>query len=201
MTTVCDTSVPKRFDTKEAEQEGFADLALCDLSMLPKWGIKGRGAAAWLESADVSVPPGSFETAALADGGLVVRYPGDEFLLEGGVRDRVVSSLAKRAIATGDVFSYERQDGTILLTGARAREVLAQTCGLDFTKTPSDRVVMTRVAGVNCTILPQEIDGVLCYRIWADYSYAAYLWDTLVEISSDLGGRVIGISTVLSEQP
>ena len=190
--TVCGMSVPQRFDVPEVEQAAVEELALCDLSLLRKWGVKGLGAASWLAKAGITVPKENYQFETLADDGLIVRLPGGEFFLEGGVSNRVLPRLVKRAITTDDVFPVERQDATIVLLGERSREVLAQTCGLNFAELSQDEAVMTRIAGVSCTILPQKS----AYRIWVDYSYAAYLWDTLVDISAELGGRVVGAASI-----
>lgn len=195
----CGMEVPKRFDSAEVEQKATQDLALCDLSLLPKWGVKGRGAAACLTASGINVPAENYQTGSLADGGLIVRLPGEEFLLEGGLQNEILPSVAKQATATDDVFSIERQDATILLLGERSQEVLAQTCGLNPEELVQGQAVMTRVAGVSCTLLPQQLDGTLAYRMWVDYSYAAYLWDTLIEICGELGGRVVGAAAVLSD--
>jgi len=196
---VCDMLVPRRFSTPQFEQTALEDLNVCDLSFLTKWGIKGAGAENWLTAAGLSVPQENFATAALSDDGLIVRLPGNEFLLESGVANEVVPTLIDREVSASDVFPVVRQDATLLLSGARSSEVLAQTCGLDIEKLPQDQAVMTRVAGVSCTMLPQQVQGVQAFRIWVDCSYAVYLWDTLVEIGTELGGHMIGPATLLAD--
>lgn len=196
---VCDMLVPKRFNTPQFEQTALEDLNVCDLSFLTKWGVKGADAANWLTEAGVSVPSENFASGALSDGGLMIRLPGEEFFLESGVANEVVPALIGREVPVSDVFPVVRQEATLLLSGARSPEVLAQTCGLDITKLPQDRAVMTRVAGVSCTMLPQQVQGVQAFRIWVDCSYAVYLWDTLVEIGTELGGHMIGPATLLAD--
>jgi sarcosine oxidase gamma subunit len=70
--------------------------------------------------------------------------------------------------------------------------VLAQTCGIDFEQAPPRQVILTRLAGVTCAILPQPEQDTEVYRLWVDHSHGIYLWQTLVQISDELGGRVIG---------
>jgi hypothetical protein len=43
--------------------------------------------------------------------------------------------------------------------------------------------IYTRIAGVSCGIIPFEESGQRLYRIWVDYTLAAYLWETLAEIA------------------
>ena len=37
-------------------------------------------------------------------------------------------------------------------------------------------MVYTQVAGAACGVLPRGEDGQRAYRLWVDYSLAAYLW-------------------------
>jgi sarcosine oxidase subunit gamma len=90
------------------------------------------------------------------------------------------------------VYRVERADATFLLSGTRSREVLAQTCGVNFAAVPAHKLVMTRVAVATCSILPQPIGDLSVYRMWTDYTYAPYLWQTLLEIIDELGGGVVG---------
>ncbi len=86
-----------------------------------------------------------------------------------------------------------------MLAGSRSTEVFAQTCGINFGEMPQRHVIFTRVAGVSCTVFPDSIRDIEAYRIWVDFSYAEYLWETLVEISESLGGSVIGAGCVFPE--
>ncbi len=70
---------------------------------------------------------------------------------------------------------------------ARARrEVLAQTCAINFAAAPAGQLIYTRVAGVSCAILPALDGNPLSYRIWVDPSYAGYLAETLANIATEL---------------
>ena len=91
-----------------------------------------------------------------------------------------------------------RQDASILLSGSRAAEVFLQTCGYDFRK-PGDRLVMTRVAGVSCSILHRTINRLGTFQLWMDGSFGAYLWKTLLEIARELGGRPVGLACFFPE--
>ena len=54
------------------------------------------------------------------------------------------------------------------------------------------RLIMTRVAGVSCAVLPIEAAGIPQFRLWLDCSYGVYLWEALYEIVRDHGGEVVG---------
>ena len=184
-----------RFDADEAEPSPLPTPGLCDLSGLTKLGVKGRHAEKWLTGQGVDVPATTYESRSLDDGGLIVRLGTDEFLLESGFADddNRVATLATQLDPTADhVYRIERQDATFLLVGLRALDVLAQTCGVNFREAAPRHLVLTRVAGVSCGVCSDAVGEIPCYRIWVDYSYAAYLWETLEQIGTDLGGRVIG---------
>jgi sarcosine oxidase subunit gamma len=168
-------------------------LALCDLSALPKLGVKGAGAEAWLREQGIEVPPATYDTRALESAeGVIVRLGVSDFFLEGGISDNVLSRLsAELARFPPQVYRVERQDATILLTGERAPEVLAQLCSIDFRSAPVGRVCLTRVGGVSCAVLPQASEAPL-FRLWVDYTYAVAFWEALVEVSGELGGQIVG---------
>lgn len=173
-------------------------LALCDASRLPKLGIKGPDAARFLSDRGIDVPSAIFASGPLSDGGLVARLGADEFILEGGPSGEVVQDLSLQLEPTGgQVFRVERGDATLLLIGSRANVVLAQTCGINFQDVPQRHLVLTRVAGVSCDVLPESVADQPAFRIWVDCTYALYLWETLVEISEELGGIVVSASCIL----
>ena len=189
-----------RLQSVEAERQAMQEVALCDLSCLRKLGVKGRESPSWLQSQQIEVPEAIYQSSDLADGGLVVRLATDEFFLESGIGDESVSKLTTQLDSTApDVFSVPRQDATFWLIGPRAVEVLAQTCSIDFRQTATRRLVMTRIAGTSCSILPDAVGDTWACRLWVDYGYAAYLWEVLVEISGSLGGSVIGSASVFPE--
>ena len=192
--------VALRFTEIESERRVMRQLGLCDLSGLAKFGVKGHDAAAWLGSQDITVPDAIFAASCLSGGGFVARFGDNEFFIEDGIKAATVDSLRRDvAAATGDVFFVERQEATLLLTGERSLDVLSQTCAMNFCAAASGCVIMTRVAGVTCSILPEEVEGVPCYRLWVDASYAEYLWTALLEIAQSLGGDVIDVGCIYPE--
>jgi sarcosine oxidase subunit gamma len=191
--TVAGAQVAVRFGLAKNEREAARSLALCDVSALPKLGLKGPGTAFWLAENGVRIPGAIYETSSLEDGGLVVRAGEEEFLLESGMDARTVPDLASRLGEDAQgVYRIEREDATFLLCGTRAVDALAQTCGIDFAEAAPNRLILTRVAGVSCGILPQPAENMVVYRLWVGPSSAIYLWEQLTQILSDLGGAITG---------
>ena len=190
------------FGDPVGESEVALDLGLSDISPLPMVGVKGSSASTWLCAQDVDVPVDIYETGKLADGGWIARIAKDEFLLASGPAGTSVPALTGAlARAQDGVFRVARQDAAFLLTGVRAVDVFAQTCAVNMLQLPAGRLVMTRVAGVSCAILPWQRQGMAIYYIWTDTSYAVYLWETVHEIVAELGGQVVGAATVLEGFP
>jgi len=171
-----------------------ADLGLCDLSILPKFGIKGPGAVAWVREQGINVPDVTCGASPIEGGGWVVRSGGDEVFIEGTLQGEPVSRLvaALKENTPPHCYRIERQEATFLTLGARVHDALLQTCGVDLAKEPTDRAIYTRVAGVSAAIVVEEQFGHRAYRLWVDYTYASYLWEQLAEIMNELGGGVVG---------
>ena len=196
-----DARIAWRYDSADANDAAARTLGLCDLSPLAKLGLKGPNASAWLQEQGAPLPASVFESLHIdqdnGDGGLIVRLGSDEFFLESGLRGDLLAQLdANLGRGRPGVVRVERQEATFLLTGSRALEVLAQTCGINFREVPSNRLVMTRVAGVNCSVLPEEADDFSRYRLWVDPTYAIALWDSVEQISRELGGQLVGASAI-----
>tara|TARA_B100000809_G_scaffold218183_1_gene224680 strand:+ start:314 stop:871 length:558 start_codon:yes stop_codon:yes gene_type:complete len=162
-----------------------AAAELQDLSDYRKVGVKGPGAVEWLRAQGVVCPGNTYDTIRTAAGSIVARVGSDEVIIESPPGDdgaeRIDAALAIRAPG---VFGVEQQTSTFRLGGAGAPDVWRQTCGVDVTGESADRLIYTRVAGVACGVLPEEIEGHRSYRLWVDYGYAPALFRSLVEIAA-----------------
>jgi sarcosine oxidase subunit gamma len=187
------------FGAPEAEAAALGKLALCDLSCLPKLGIKGPGAEDWLRQRQVDVPPAVYDTRPL-EGGLIARFGTSDFLLEGGISGDCLTPLSGELdLSPPGLYRVERQDATFVLAGTRANSVLAQLCSLDFPSAAPGRLLLTRAGGVNCGILPDAREGVPLYRLWVDITFAVSLWESLTTIVAELGGRTVGAACLYPE--
>lgn len=182
------------FKDPESEDQKKRELALCDVSCFPRMSVKGPGTVSWLEQMQVPVPETVYSCLLLEDDGLVIRTDRQEVFLEDGPQSHIVSRLTEQlASGVSSLLRVERQDAAFLLSGSKANQVLAETCGFDF-REPGIQLVMTRVAGVSCALLPLRTAGVPVYRIWLDGSYGVYLWEALLEIIHEHGGDAVGLA-------
>lgn len=186
--------VPLHFESHQSESASMRDLAICDVSSLPKLGVKGKGAAAWLSGEGIPIPNGIYEWLPFDKGAMIIRFATDEFFLEDRMEGEWVVNLSSRLGRGLDgVYRVERQDTGLLISGKRSHEVLAQTCSYPFDDN-EQKVVMTRVALVSCSILPLLIKEVQTFRLWFSSTYGIYLWNSLTEIVEELDGKTVGVA-------
>jgi sarcosine oxidase subunit gamma len=185
-------TVPLCFTTPEDELTQLAELSLADLSALPRFGCKGRGAEGWMAARGLPVPSSIYGWERLEDGGLLVRVDSREFMVEndlgGGCAETLIVELGSGA---DGVYPVQRQDAAFVLVGRRAGEVLAQTCSVNFAETGSD-FLKARVALTSCSVKRDDLGGVPAYRLWCEPSYGEYLFAALLEITTELGGGPVG---------
>ena len=185
-------TVPLCFATPEEEHALLSELALGDLSALLRFGCKGRRTADWMAARGLPVPPSIYGWERLEDGGLLVRVDNREFMVENGLGGGCAETLiAELGSGADGVYRVQRQDAALVLAGRRAAEVLAQTCGVDFSETGDD-FLKTRVALTSCSIKREPLGDVPAYRLWCEPSYGEYLFAALLEIVHELGGGPVG---------
>jgi sarcosine oxidase, subunit gamma len=175
-------------------------LQLCDLSALRRTGLKGPGAASWLQARNLHVPEHANSWSALDSGGLVARLGRNEFMLEDGPHGAVVSGVVGDLAAPPvNVYPVLRQDAALIMRGEAVHELLTQTCSIDFSSIPTrDQVVtLTMLAGIAVTVIDDSAAHPLpCFRLWCDGTYGIYLWETLLEIAGELGGGAVGFAAI-----
>ena len=177
--------------------DNVTELEIVDLSFIPRFGVKGAGAEAWLATQSIAVPDFPNSWCFLSKGGIIARLGTKEFLIE----DRTIAPQLIKACKSppAKVYPVLSQDLAIALIGLQVNELLLQTCNFNFqslsiTENP---VILTLMAGVNVTIIPGVLQEQPFYRIWCDGTFGAYLWETLNVIASELNGGAIGNVTLL----
>jgi len=164
-------------------------LTITDHSLLPRAGVKGPGAAAWLAALGLNLPASPNHWLELPQGGLVDRLGQSEYLIDGNAE--VVAKIAATARTPG-VYPVLRQDASFSISGSCVSELLMQTCNVDFRILDADPalLLMTSMVGVSVVVVPLKTGASPNYRLWCDGTYGLYLWETLNEIISELGGGV-----------
>jgi sarcosine oxidase subunit gamma len=149
-----------------------------------RFGVKGPRAAELLRQLDVELPePNYWAPWRRGDSGdspdVLCRLGTTEFFIEEGSQSAGIAALQK-LIGDGASGAYPvlREDFAVVLGGARAPEVLAQVCNVNFAELAPRAVVMTLMIGVAVLVMPQQRNG-LVYRIWCDPSFGSYLTSEL----------------------
>lgn len=190
---IANTPIALHFGAPEVELNQARCLALCDVSAFPKLGIKGPQAYSWLKSQGIQPPTEIYGVVDLADGGILAKIAANEFFLESGIASSTVEQVSTQLGSAPDgCYRVEQENGAFLLSGSHYKQVMAQACAVDLAEAPTQRMVYCRVAATSCGLLPDSIHDIELVRIWVDPSLAVYLWQTLAQITDELGGKIIG---------
>ena len=175
----------------------LASSMLREVSARPRFGCKGPGAETWLHEHGLAVPKAPNSWSCESGDVLVARLATSEFLVESldvehaRIRETAASLLDPGQRRAGLV-PVLRQDLVLELTGARANDLLLETCNVNFAPFARDaeenagRLVLTSMTGVGVIVLPRRAGGELKYTLWCDPSFGHYLDSTLAGIADDL---------------
>jgi heterotetrameric sarcosine oxidase gamma subunit len=154
---------------------------------LVKRGVKGPGVAAWTQRHDLPLPATRYAVLPVGAAGVLARAGEGELVLECTPQDALWERWqAALAESPAGVYDIPQQSVTLELSGPRASRVLSRSCAVNLAEEPVETILYTRIAGVSCAVLPRGAGEPRSYRLWVDYSLAAYLWTTLAELTEDL---------------
>jgi sarcosine oxidase subunit gamma len=181
-------------------------LALCDLSPLPRLGFKGARTLAWLRAQGVALDERANQAFAQPGGGLcAVLAPGEALLLAPlSGRDAAIERLAATWSIAGAEACYPvpRQDSHFwfLVSGRQAPAMFAKICGVDLRpgKFADLGIAQTSVARGNCVVLRADRGGTLAYHLLGDSASAEYMWDCVIDAMAEFRGRPVGVTAVRS---
>ncbi len=172
--------------------DNVTELEIVDLSFIPRFGVKGAGAEAWLAMQSIVVPDRPNSWTFLSKGGIIACLGTNEFLVE----DRTIAPQLITACKSppAKVYPVLRQDLAIALMGTKVNELLLQTSSFNFQalNLAENPVILTSMVGVNVTVIPGILQGQPFYKIWCDGTFGAYVWETLLAVASKLDGSAIG---------
>ena len=185
--------------TSPAQPDG---AMLRDVSARPRFGCKGPMAEAWLHELGLSVPQPANSWCCERGEILVARLATSEFLVESlapahGRTWEIAASLLDPGQRRTGLVPVLRQDRVLELGGARANDLLLETCNVNFAPLARDaeqnagRIVLTSMIGVGVIVLPRRAGGGLNYTIWCDPSFGHYLYSTLAGIADDLSREAV----------
>jgi len=185
-----------------------APVWLHDGSGRARFGFKGAGAPAWCETQGLPLPAKPNTAASLDNGtGLLGRLAYTEFYVEHADAARIDAlraALGSGARSSGGgVYPVHRRDACVLLGGPAATDVLLQTCNVNFAAVDmaASPLLMTLVVGVSVLVFPRMENGEQVYRLVCDPTFAPYLWRTLGNVVTDLGGQIQAAAVAFNNEP
>jgi sarcosine oxidase subunit gamma len=173
-------------------------LGVCDVSFLPRFGVKGLNVLQWLRANRLNVPAEPNTWEAQESGALLLRLGNSEFLLEDQPGGNACESLnAADGKSIHGLYKVLRNDASFILSGSDVLALFSELCSLDLRDKAlaANGLVMTQVAGISATVVRQYLNGEPVYRLWCDGTYGPYMWETLMEIATEHGGGAVGAST------
>jgi sarcosine oxidase subunit gamma len=159
----------------------MSSIRVENVSRTTRAGVKGPGSAAWL--ADLGLPvPAAPNTWQPTQGGLIARLGLSEFLIEGPEAAKLAAPCAP------GIYPVLRQDLALVLRGTQLHDLLLEMCAVNFRalSLAARPVVLTSMVSVGVTVIPGELEGVPCYRLWCDASYGEWFLDTLTAVANEL---------------
>jgi sarcosine oxidase, subunit gamma len=179
-------------------------LKLVDLSVCPRWGVKGRGALAWLTARGAVLPAANNRSARQADSTLVAQLSPGEGIVLGPVpvSPSHLGAAIDQIPANGEAACYPvlRRDShaCFMIVGDEAHRVLAKLCGVDLSPSSfaEGQVAQTSVARLSAIVIRNDVGPRLAFLILADSPSAEYLWECLLDAMAEFHGAVAGADCV-----
>lgn len=175
-----------------------APLALVDLSPLPRVGVKGTRARAWLVEYGWPVPETNNTAAQHAEGALVLRLGDNELLVLCDPRTDGMAVHELEAAIPGDgAWHAPRRDSYswFRLEGDAAVACLAKLCGVDLRpeKFAPGAIAQTSVARLNAIVCRDPAAATPAFHLLADSASALWFWDALLDAMTEFGGAAGGL--------
>jgi sarcosine oxidase subunit gamma len=182
-------------------QADARELALVDLSALPRIGFKGRGTVDAMRRRGIALEPQANHAFLQGDGSLCLVLAASEVLM--------LSNLAGDGARFGEwdrEFRLEDEERTyplprrdshfwIAVSGRRAPEMFAKLCAIDLRliKFPNLALTQTSVAKMTGIVVRWDRGTTPVFHLLADIASALYFSTCLIDAAREFGGAFIGL--------
>ena len=186
--------------------EAARQLAITDLSPLPRLGFKGRETISAMQKRGIKVEATPNRAFRQPDGGLCLVLAASEVIL--------LSPLAGdngRLQALHDSWRLDDAERTypllrsdshawFVVSGAKAPEMFAKICGIDLrlAKFADLSIAQTSVAKISAIVTRADIRDTPAFHILADSASALYFFDCLIDAAQEFGST-IACRTILKD--
>ena len=195
-----DTLLVSNYGSSE-ETAQAKNLALIDLSTLPRTGFKGAGTTTWAASQGVKIPQQPNLALLQKDQSLAVRLSHHELLILSNI-DHLSTQIERLdATAVGpQTYTLPRADSHcwLAVTGSQAAEMFSKVCGVDLRphKFANNTVAQTSVAKASSIVIRHDLGTTHCFYVLTDVSAAEFLWDCLIDAMLEYDGGPMGVASM-----
>lgn len=193
--------IPDAYTTPEGETAALQrNVGLADISAQGKVIVKGLEADGII-SAHFGKTPAKFGEVLEIESNhlLVARLTMDEFLIltPPGIEQEIVSSLEAEISSQNTFVSVIDQTSGLVglsISGPESSRVMMKLCALDFNPIafPNLHVAQSSFSKVRATIIRHDQGGLPTFELFADRSYADYLWDAILDAGMEFGIQLVG---------
>ncbi len=174
-------------------------VALCDQSHNGKIRIEGQTAGAMLDADELAIG-----ASKAVEYGLIYRLRQDLFFVSvAGYSEETAVTFTNQAANSPDLITVtDMTHGSpeLWLIGPNSAELLSRLCGLDFhdSQFPNGTAKQSSVAKTSQLIIRHDLGETPAYTLIGGRSFAAYLWQTILDAGQDLGIQPIGSAVLES---
>ena len=197
--------VPEAYTDLESELSTLREsVGIADISAMGKLTVRGQGAPKLVDSSLGTVPARTGEVIFIQASRIIATYLYlDEFfiLTPPGEEKKIAGSLGAGFASQDALISVVDNTSGLVglsLSGQDSRSVLRKLSAfsLDEEDFPNLCTAQTSLAKVRTTILRRDMQNTPCYQLFADRSYAEYLWDSLLDAGMEFGIQPVGWQTL-----
>jgi sarcosine oxidase subunit gamma len=185
-----------------------AGVKLVDLSVVPRWGLKGRDVAAWLGRQGAAMLAADNRAERQRDGSVIARLSPAEVLVLSPVdgRSQLADAIERLpAAGEGTCYPVPRRDSHcwFVVSGPDSPAMFAKLCGVDLApdRFPAGQIAQTSVARLTAIVIRNDIANALAFSVLADSASAEYLWDCLIDAMREFAGSVCGADVLRPAAP
>lgn len=173
---------PQPWSSPGAMGEG----ALYDFSLMPRFGVRGAGAADFLKERQLGAPTAVNTAVSSDDQRWVARLGKTEYwVLAPTAKEDYPSDMSGVTAPADGCYPVPCNEGRawFVLFHPRKTEVMAKLCGVDLREAvfPLGSIAQTSVARGNAVIIHHMVFGKPVFSVFSDVSSSSYLWGALVD--------------------
>ena len=197
--------VPEVYTSAAEESVALRDcVGLGDISNRGKLTLKGAKADGIITAILGTTPTKHGDVIEVKTSQIsVAKLTPDEFLIltpQSEKKDLAVSLESEITSYNAFVSVIDQTSGLVglLISGPKSTRVTSKLCALDFSPTefPNLHVAQSSFAKVRATIIRHDRGDSETFELYADRSYADYLWDTILDAGNEFDIQPVGWKAV-----